>query len=426
MVDLYVAGHLFINSGGMSFVNRSFDYGLPWCATLTTNGTPSCASPTGKDIGAGDLTIFDEGLKFFDANNNGLLDLAVLQPVKGLVVYHQRYVSCATGSGAAKSCTTRFDAGLTQASTQAAVDCQRGGMQAADFDGDGREDIFVGGSGCEPPVVLMNTMTGYQPVALAANPAIDGVANTTSVADFDGTGLSSVIMPLQGAFALISATAAAGSMAGAFVVEITGPSGERNQQGRVVRVAPAGQSASGSTMCPQGSAVCYTRVVDGGSGYLGAGEYPVLISTAFAGVHHGEVVLPVYASAGSVRTVSFDVSPGQYVRIYAPTVSAAAKVVVCSDSGAPLPVGWTTSGCGGTQTGGTDFVLQVPATATSVEALTTDSSVTISSDLAVAAPAGAKSGGGGSLTLADLTLLALVGLRRSGQRTAALAEATRR
>ena len=56
------------------------------------------------------------------------------------------------------------------------------------------------------------------------------------------------------------------------VIEVVGNHGKHNQYGRVVRVTPLA--------APQ---VTYTRVVDGGSGYLAQTQYPLLIGTPYAG-----------------------------------------------------------------------------------------------------------------------------------------------
>jgi hypothetical protein len=56
------------------------------------------------------------------------------------------------------------------------------------------------------------------------------------------------------------------------VIEVVGDQGQQNQQGRVVRVTPISR--------PE---VTYTRVVDGGSGYITQNEYPVTVATELSG-----------------------------------------------------------------------------------------------------------------------------------------------
>ena len=72
--------------------------------------------------------------------------------------------------------------------------------------------------------------------------------------------------------------------------------GVHNQYGRVAQVRPR-----------QAPGVVYTRVVDGGSGFLAQGQYELLIGTPYTGQFDVTVRF-----AGAVRT--FVVSAGQRVR----------------------------------------------------------------------------------------------------------------
>ena len=82
-------------------------------------------------------------------------------------------------------------------------------------------------------------------------------------------------------------------------LDIVDANGAHNQYGRVVRVRP--RAAPGVT---------YTRVVDGGSGFLSVNQYPLLIGTPYSGQFDVTVRF-----AGGVRT--FVVSSGQRVRLFA-------------------------------------------------------------------------------------------------------------
>jgi hypothetical protein len=55
--------------------------------------------------------------------------------------------------------------------------------------------------------------------------------------------------------------------------------------------------------------VTFTRVVDGGSGYLAQGQYPILVGTPYAGAHLVSVRF-------QDRTVEFVISPGEAKRVY--------------------------------------------------------------------------------------------------------------
>jgi hypothetical protein len=81
-------------------------------------------------------------------------------------------------------------------------------------------------------------------------------------------------------------------------IEVVGTHGEHNQYGRVVRVTPL-----------QAPSVTYTRVVDGGSGYLAQGQYPILIGTPYTGTFRVEVRF-------DNGTVTAQMNAGARIRIY--------------------------------------------------------------------------------------------------------------
>src|SRR5688500_8968530 len=68
-----------------------------------------------------------------------------------------------------------------------------------------------------------------------------------------------------------------------FSIEVLGPNGERNQHGRVARASPISESG-----------VIYTRVVDGGSGYLSQNQYALLVGTPYIEDHIVQVVYAGY------------------------------------------------------------------------------------------------------------------------------------
>jgi hypothetical protein len=130
-------------------------------------------------------------------------------------------------------------------------------------------------------------------------------------------------------------------------------------------------------------------------------------------VHHGEFVLPVYGSLRTTQTVPFTVSPGQYVRVFAPTVATTARVVVCADSGAAYPTGWTSAGCGPSLAATALGSAQNPPLLAPTPAPAETGTATITSIQPAASAADVTTttaGGGGSLTAADGALFALLAL----------------
>ncbi len=82
-------------------------------------------------------------------------------------------------------------------------------------------------------------------------------------------------------------------------IRVLGGGGERNQQGRIVKIVPAG--APGRTL---------TRVVDGGSGLRSQGDYDLLVGAPWP----GEYEVSVRFSNGWYTTT---VEQGDQVTIYA-------------------------------------------------------------------------------------------------------------
>jgi hypothetical protein len=95
-----------------------------------------------------------------------------------------------------------------------------------------------------------------------------------------------------------------------FSVEVLGANGECNQQGRVVRMSPQSRPD-----------VIFTRVVDGGSGYLTQNQYPLLIASPYTEQHVVTIVLPQTFNSNKLAKISFTISPGQRARVFAPSVS---------------------------------------------------------------------------------------------------------
>ncbi len=101
-IDFYVAGRLFRNNGNLTFTDVTAAVGLP-----------------------GD---FDEGIKFLDWNNDGNLDLIIHHPIYGPALWEYD--------------GTRF---TRRDVMPQYLNSDVYGVNVADFNGDGREDVVVAG-----------------------------------------------------------------------------------------------------------------------------------------------------------------------------------------------------------------------------------------------------------------------------------------
>jgi hypothetical protein len=90
--------------------------------------------------------------------------------------------------------------------------------------------------------------------------------------DLNGDGLIDVIYTQNfGSIAYINKTVTSNR---SFTIEVVGPNGERNQEGRVVTVTRASPSVRG----PVVTNPIYTRVVEGGSGFMTQNQYGILMA----------------------------------------------------------------------------------------------------------------------------------------------------
>ncbi|HTI40869.1 MAG TPA: FG-GAP-like repeat-containing protein [Vicinamibacterales bacterium] len=322
-IDLYVAGHLFLNQGTDAGGRVRFadcNCGLP-------------ASVSGL--------FAEEGAKFLDWNNDGLLDVILHDPYGG----PQLYENVGTRSAPLFQLRTirpdgfgwMFGAKLSGPSgtTYSALGyCASYGMNVYDLDNDGLEDVVVVASpyppstGCDfPSYVLRNTGGGFESVRAGALSGFSagGVFGFGDV-DRDGKIDAMYLGPFPFYFTNATDTGARGS----FTIDVRGANGEQNQFGRIVRASlPDPQCA-----VRPGSGCTLTRAVDGGSGYHAQSQYPILFGTPYAGAHAIEVVFPDPANPSGTVTVRATASPGQYVQVFAPSLANPTGRV---SYGRPLP-----------------------------------------------------------------------------------------
>ncbi len=253
-IDFYVAGRLFHNNGDLTFTDVTNAVGLP-----------------------GD---FDEGIKFIDWNNDGLLDLIIHHPVFGPALWEF--------DGAR---FTRRDA-MPQY-----FNWDMYGFNVADLNGDGREDVIVASGALKAPYLLLNTGAGFErdPLTLIDNISFSPVA----AYDYDGDGAIDLVLASQWWPTVVARNISPGINRQTLVIEVVDATGRRNQFGRVVRIRP--DNAPGVTM---------TRVVDGGSGMLAQTPYPLTVPTPYAGTHRVDVRF-------TGATFTFTMRPGERVRVFA-------------------------------------------------------------------------------------------------------------
>jgi hypothetical protein len=259
-LDLFAASHFFVNTGVVDgiprFVDRRAALGLP--------------------------LFFDEGLRFFDADNDGGLDVVLHDPHGGPALFRSH-------AGA-----------FVRVPLPAAPFSGSYGLNACDLNGDGWEDLVTAPGVLGTNHVYLNTGAGF---VLNPPTVLDGVpGDTMACVDIDADGRLDLGRRVRPAVDNLLAYALNTTPAGAFrrlTLDVVDAAGRRNQQGRVVRIRPRA--------APH---VVYTRIVDGGSGLLGQGPYAFLVGTPYA----GELDVTIVFAAG---TRQFVVRAGERTRLFA-------------------------------------------------------------------------------------------------------------
>ncbi len=241
-LDLYCASHLFINDGTGTFVDVREAVGLP--------------------------VLFDEGSSLIDYDNDGDLDLYL----RG-------------GSGPR---LFRNDAGHFTDVTSAAGIAEPTlfwGDSWADVDNDGDLDLVQHRSG--PARLMLNQGDG----TFERDPAFESASTAQELsawADCDGDGDLDVVIGAMSKVLLINHVDTTAHFLGSQLsVRVLDGEGRETAHGATVRLTELGG--------PRGTT--QTRVVDGGSGYLGQNEYTVHFGVATPASYALEVVYP--SPAGS-------------------------------------------------------------------------------------------------------------------------------
>jgi hypothetical protein len=306
LIDLYAGSHLFRNNGDGTFTDVAAQVGLP--------------------------QLFDEGVKFLDWNNDGKLDLLLLHPFSGPHLFQfngatfTEITQATDGSG-----HPFFNAGPAGNYAPLTYDTAYG-MNVYDLNNDGREDVALMGGNSGQNYVFLNTGNDFElaPPQTVGDPgsAYAGLGNGQagmSFGDINRDGKIDLLYPVGGATRYFVNETATDPSSGSFTIDVRGPNGEMNQQGRVVQIAE-----QGATM---------TRVVDGGSGYMAQTQYPLLVGTEYAGTHTVTVTYAPASPGGSPQVVTFGILPGQYATVYAPSPSYPSGQVVLTGApgAAPAP-----------------------------------------------------------------------------------------
>jgi hypothetical protein len=278
----------------------------------------------GIPVSADGIAI-DEGIKFLDWNNDGRLDLIIHDPNRGPQLYQNigtrttpEFQRMSTRSDGLGPMFAERITGPSGSAYEPLPYCESYGMNVYDFDNNGLEDVIVAGSstsspGCNyPNVVFRNTGAGFESVS-AGGISDWPAGGVFAFGDINQDGKIDAVYMGPSPFYFVNAS---NSTSGSFTVEVLGAKGEPDQHGRVVRVSlpKAGCTAEDQPGCT------LTRVVDSGSGYHSQNQYPILIGTPYAGSHQVEIVFPDPTSPGNTVAVSASVNPGQYARVFAPSM----------------------------------------------------------------------------------------------------------
>ena len=330
LIDLYVGGHLFINQGvDANGVPHFKDMASTWGLTPDVLRGPAPWVP--NDILPDNWLLTDEGAKFIDWNNDGHLALLLFRwnwgPAHGPRLFEfdgskftERVYALSSRTATCENPPAQQTA-FFWSGRQLVTGSLAAGINAADLTSDGREDVLVSGD-ATGSAIFYNYGCGFVEVNAGDLTQVPGGNGGMALADLNGDGKIDIIYAAAGQRAYYINQTRTASGAGSFTVEVLGPNGEHNQYGRVIQVFP-----------PETSRI-FTRVVDGGSGYLTQSQYPILVGTPYTGTHQVKVyyapLMPcTYGGQPCQATVlEFGIQPGQHAQTYAPSAAYPTGTVV--------------------------------------------------------------------------------------------------
>lgn len=268
-LDILVGSQLFLNGGDLTFTDISASIDLP--------------------------ARFDEGLKLFDVDLDGDLDL----------VHNNTFLTRLY-----RNVDGRFDAGVDVDGSAAGLTTGFG-LNTCDVNGDGYEDVLVpsnqNATGHGLPHLLLNVHGTLVPTDLGGAPVTN---HLLACADLDGSGLPDIVSrwtvpgfaPSSVPVAIVQYRTylSQAPRAPGITLRIVDAAGRKNQHGRPVRLRPRAQPS-----------VTIVRGVDAGSGYLSQNGYDLLVSTPWAGpydvaVRFADRLVTTTAMPGDVLTIRAD------------------------------------------------------------------------------------------------------------------------
>lgn len=220
----------------------------------------------------------DEGLKLFDVDLDGDLDLLHLD---GAVTRLHRNAAGVFDGGT----IVNQDADSTFGS----------GLNACDINSDGFEDVLVASNltatGTGVPKLLVNVAGTLMPSAVprelvAGTSDLVAFNDLLACGDVDGSGVIDVLARWGTHYRLLRA---ASPLSARIRIRVLGGGGERNQQGRIVRIRPL--DAPDRVL---------TRVIESGSGLHSQNQYDLLVGAPW----FGEYEITVGFAAGDVTTTA--------------------------------------------------------------------------------------------------------------------------
>lgn len=269
-IDIFVASHLFINNGNLTFTDVRESVGLP--------------------------LRFDEGVDFFDWNADGFLDMVHHHDSLGPLLFQNNgeYFTEQKSVFPARYYDSSY------------------GINAEDFDNDGYHDLVLAG-GKEPggQVNKPYTLFAFRNGLFVNHDFLKVEGNVPwcdlpAAADFDRNGVLDMLMRASSYnstraddFFYLKSKASSKNY---IKIMMLGDKGEQNQQGRTIKIIPLDNS--------DGKKITYTRIVDGGSGgYLANNEYEITAGAPYAGRYQVEAFYDNIV-------VSVVVRKGQSVKLY--------------------------------------------------------------------------------------------------------------